>query len=101
MSSHAYGNNGPSSRGVVTAEPVVAVTSLTKRFGAFVAVDDLTFALEAGTVTGFLGPNGAGKTTTLRVLLGLDEPADGLAPAVGHWLPTLVPPARHAGGALQ
>ena len=100
MSSHAYGNNGPSSRGVVTAEPVVAVTSLTKRFGAFVAVDDLTFALEAGTVTGFLGPNGAGKTTTLRVLLGLDEPANGLDPAGVHWLRTFLRSFADRGGTV-
>src|SRR5437763_16024932 len=100
MSSHAYGNNGPSSRGVVTAEPVVAVTSLTKRFGAFVAVDDLTFALEAGTVTGFLGPNGAGKTPTLRVLLGLAEPAAGRAPVFGRPYQVLQPPARLPGARL-
>src|SRR5947208_8857995 len=101
MSSHAYGNNGPSSRGVVTTDPVVAVTSLTKRFGAFVAVDDLTFALEAGTVTGFLGPNGAGKTTTLRVLLGLAEPTAGRAPVFGRPYQELQQPARLAGAVLQ
>ncbi|MGH3048282.1 MAG: ATP-binding cassette domain-containing protein, partial [Gaiellaceae bacterium] len=46
--------------------PVIDVRSLTKRFGELVAVDELSFSLDAGTVTGFLGPNGAGKTTTLR-----------------------------------
>src|SRR5262249_59367390 len=51
--------------------PVVAVRSLTKRYGDVVAVDDVTVALLAGTITGFLGPNGAGKTTTLRLLLRL------------------------------
>jgi len=51
--------------------PVVLSEGLTKRFGGLTAVDDLSFALEAGTITGFLGPNGAGKTTTLRMLLGL------------------------------
>ena len=54
--------------------PVVRAESLTKRFGKLVAVDDLSFALEPGTITGFLGPNGAGKTTTLRMLLGLAAP---------------------------
>jgi ABC-2 type transport system ATP-binding protein len=49
---------------------VVTAESLTKRFGAVSAVSDLSFALEAGTITGFLGPNGAGKTTTLRIILG-------------------------------
>jgi ABC-2 type transport system ATP-binding protein len=53
---------------------VVRAESLTKRFGKLTAVDDLSFALEPGTITGFLGPNGAGKTTTLRMLLGLAAP---------------------------
>src|SRR5476651_574635 len=59
--------------------PVVVSESLTKRFGKVLAVDDLTFALEPGTITGFLGPNGAGKTTTLRMLLGLATPTSGRA----------------------
>src|SRR5438876_12419086 len=54
-------------------DPVVTVKALTKRFGEIVAVDELTFSLRSGTVTGFLGPHGAGKTTTLRMLLGLAE----------------------------
>ncbi len=53
---------------------VVEAESLTKRFGEVPAVTDLSFALEAGTITGFLGPNGAGKTTTLRMILGLAAP---------------------------
>ena len=69
----------PPSPVVVPMEPigrdsVVEVSALTKRYGELVAVDELTFSLAAGTVTGFLGPNGAGKTTTLRLLLGLAEP---------------------------
>jgi len=63
---------------------VVTVNSLTKRFGELVAVDDLTFSLHRGTVTGFLGPNGAGKTTTLRLLLGLAEPTAGVALVFGR-----------------
>ena len=59
--------------------PVVLSEGLTKRFGGLTAVDDLSFALEAGTITGFLGPNGAGKTTTLRMLLGLAAPTGGRA----------------------
>src|SRR5471032_875459 len=58
---------------------VVRAESLTKRFGKLTAVDDLSFALEPGTITGFLGPNGAGKTTTLRMLLGLAAPTQGRA----------------------
>jgi ABC-2 type transport system ATP-binding protein len=60
-------------------QAVAAAEHLSKRFGGVVAVDDLTFRLEAGTVTGFLGPNGAGKTTTLRMLLGLVRPTAGRA----------------------
>jgi ABC-2 type transport system ATP-binding protein len=58
---------------------VVKAESLTKRFGEVSAVTDLSFALEAGTITGFLGPNGAGKTTTLRMVLGLAAPTGGRA----------------------
>ena len=64
-------------------DPVVRVSSLSKRYGELVAVDDLTFSLQSGTVTGFLGPNGAGKTTTLRLLLGLAEPTAGQALVFG------------------
>jgi ABC-2 type transport system ATP-binding protein len=49
--------------------PVIEVRGLTKRFGQVLAVDQMSFEVERGTVTGFLGPNGAGKTTTLRMLL--------------------------------
>jgi ABC-2 type transport system ATP-binding protein len=58
---------------------VVKAELLTKRFGEVSAVTDLSFALEAGTITGFLGPNGAGKTTTLRMILGLAAPTSGRA----------------------
>jgi ABC-2 type transport system ATP-binding protein len=63
---------------------VVKAESLTKRFGEISAVTDLSFALEAGTITGFLGPNGAGKTTTLRMILGLAAPTSGRALVFGH-----------------
>jgi ABC-2 type transport system ATP-binding protein len=56
---------------------VVKAESLTKRFGEVMAVTDLSFVLEAGTITGFLGPNGAGTTTTLRMVLGLASPTSG------------------------
>src|SRR3977135_2274683 len=50
---------------------------LSKRYGATLAVDDLSFTVPPGQVTGFLGPNGAGKSTTMRMILGLDMPASG------------------------
>jgi ABC-2 type transport system ATP-binding protein len=80
---------------------VVTASSLTKRYGELVAVDDLTFSLEAGTVTGFLGPNGAGKTTTLRLLLGLAEPTGGEALVFGRRYRELDQPARRVGAVLE
>ena len=83
------------------ATPVVTVRSLTKRFGDLVAVDELTFALQPGTVTGFLGPNGAGKTTTLRLLLGLAEPTAGEALVFGRRYRDLDQVARRVGAVLE
>jgi ABC-2 type transport system ATP-binding protein len=82
-------------------DPVVTVRSLTKRFGELLAVDDLTFSLRSGTVTGFLGPNGAGKTTTLRLLLGLAEPTAGEALVFGRHYSELDGPARRVGAVLE
>ena len=80
---------------------IVSVTSLTKRFGDLVAIDDLTFTLPPGTVTGFLGPNGAGKTTTLRLLLGLAEPTAGEALVFGRRYADLDEPPRRVGAVLE
>ena len=63
--------------------PLVEATHLTKRYGEFVAVDDLTFRVDGGEIYGLLGPNGAGKTTTILMLLGLSEPSDGEARVIG------------------
>lgn len=82
-------------------DPVVAVSSLTKRYDDVVAVDELTFSLERGAVTGFLGPNGAGKTTTLRVLLGLAGPDAGEALVFGHRYEELEQPMRRVGAVLE
>jgi ABC-2 type transport system ATP-binding protein len=82
-------------------EPVVSVHALTKRYGDVVAVDDLTFSLDAGTVTGFLGPNGAGKTTTLRLLLELARPTAGEALVFGRRYRELDSPARRVGAVLE
>ncbi len=80
---------------------VVSARSLTKRFGKLTAVEDLSFDLEAGTVTGFLGPNGAGKTTTLRMLLGLARPTSGEASVLGTQYRSLEHPARRVGAVLE
>jgi ABC-2 type transport system ATP-binding protein len=80
---------------------VVTASSLSKRYGALVAVDELTFSLRPGTVTGFLGPNGAGKTTTLRMLLGLAEPTAGEALDFGRRYHELDNPARRVGAVLE
>ncbi len=61
----------------------VQVVDLTKRFGDFTAVDQVSFAVDRGTIFGFLGPNGAGKTTTIRMLLGLLKPTSGEATVLG------------------
>ena len=81
--------------------PVVLAESLTKRFGDVVAVDDLSFELEQGTITGFLGPNGAGKTTTLRMVLGLAAPTSGRALVFGQPYAQLAQPSRRVGAVLE
>ena len=62
---------------------VIAVNNLTKKFGDFLAVDHISFTVNAGEVVGYLGPNGSGKTTTIRMLLGLLTPTDGQARVLG------------------
>ena len=86
---------------VGTRDPVVRVSALSKRYGEVLAVDQLSFALEPGTITAFLGPNGAGKTTTLRVLLGLAEPTAGEALVFGHRYRELEDPVRQVGAVLE
>ena len=75
--------------------------SLTKRFGTVTAVDDVSFAVEPGLVTGFLGPNGAGKTTTLRMILGLARPSGGTATVAGRPYGRLEHPSRAVGAVLE
>jgi ABC-2 type transport system ATP-binding protein len=82
-------------------QPALSATNLTKRYGDVVAVDDLTFALAAGSITGFLGPNGAGKTTTLRLVLGLAEPTSGSALVFGRRYRQLEHPSRRVGAVLE
>lgn len=79
----------------------IEIRGLTKRFGDLIAVDDLTFAVEPGRITGFLGPNGAGKTTTLRMALGLVQPTSGTALIGGKRYQDLHQPLRVVGSALE
>jgi len=83
------------------APVVIDVERLTKRFGSVTAVDDLSFAVRPGTVTGFLGPNGAGKTTTLRVILGLDAPTSGTALVGGRRYQEFIRPLHEVGSLLD
>ena len=80
---------------------MITVRGLTKRYGDVLAVDDLTFAVEPGTVTGFLGPNGAGKSTTMRMVLGLDRPTSGEALVLGRPVTAFAEPLREVGALLD
>ncbi|MEV0978999.1 ATP-binding cassette domain-containing protein [Streptomyces sp. NPDC049915] len=79
----------------------IDVHDLTKEYGSRRAVDDLTFRVEPGRVTGFLGPNGAGKSTTMRLVLGLDRPTAGAATVGGRAYATLGEPLREVGALLD
>lgn len=79
----------------------ISVQGLSKTFGSFRAVDDLTFDVAPGRVTGFLGPNGAGKTTSLRMLLGLIRPTSGQALIGGSRYADLDRPMQTVGAALE
>jgi ABC-2 type transport system ATP-binding protein len=85
---------------MTTAMPI-EVSHLTKHFGAIHAVDNLSFTVAPGRVTGFLGPNGAGKTTTLRMLLGLVAPTSGTATIGGRRYVDLADPLTTVGAALE
>src|SRR5437660_4594049 len=80
---------------------MIEVRGLTKRYGAKVAVNDLTFAIEPGRVTGFLGPNGAGKTTTMRLIRGLDYADAGSVTLGGRKYQSLDYPMREVGALLD
>ncbi|MBV7282613.1 MULTISPECIES: ABC transporter ATP-binding protein [unclassified Corynebacterium] len=80
---------------------MIEVTGLSKRYGSTLAVDNLTFSVKPGVVTGFLGPNGAGKSTTLRMILGLDSPTSGQATINGRTYAELENPLRTVGSLLD
>lgn len=80
---------------------MIEVQSLTKRYGPATAVEDLSFTVESGIVTGFLGPNGAGKSTTMRMITGLDEPTSGSATIDGKFYRDLDKPLTRVGTLLD
>ncbi len=80
---------------------MISATNLTKRYGDSVAVDDLTFEVKPGIVTGFLGPNGAGKTTTMRLILGLDEASEGSVTINGKSYREMRSPMREVGALID
>ncbi len=80
---------------------MIEVIGLTKRFGDILAVDDLSFQVQPGVVTGFLGANGAGKSTTMRMILGLDRPTEGEALVEGVPYAHIKAPLRTVGALLE
>lgn len=80
---------------------MIEVVNLTKRYGAKTAVDDVSFTVQSGKVTGFLGPNGAGKSTSMRVIMGLDAPTSGQALIHGHPYAALTSPLTTVGALLD
>jgi ABC-2 type transport system ATP-binding protein len=80
---------------------MIELHGLTKRYGPTLAVDDLSFRVQPGKVTGFLGPNGAGKSTSMRMVLGLDRPTAGHALVDGGPYRELRAPLRVVGALLD
>ena len=80
---------------------MIRVEALSKRYGQFQAVDNVTFSARPGRVTGFLGPNGAGKSTTMRVMVGLTPPSHGTATVLGRHYADLPNPGREVGVLLD
>jgi ABC-2 type transport system ATP-binding protein len=83
------------------SRPVIELRHLTKRYGPILAVDDLSFTVAAGQVTGFLGPNGSGKSTTMRMIVGLDAPTSGQVTVAGRSYGELRFPLREVGALLD
>ena len=80
---------------------MITVDHLTRTYGGFTAVDDVSFVCQPGRVTGFLGPNGAGKTTTMRIMVGLTAPSSGSVMIGGHAYADIPNPGRHIGVLLD
>ena len=80
---------------------MITLENVTKRYGQFTAVDDVSFVAKPGRVTGFLGPNGAGKSTSMRIMVGLTPANGGVARIGGHLYSEIPNPARHVGVLLD
>jgi ABC-2 type transport system ATP-binding protein len=80
---------------------MIEARGLVKRYGSTAAVNDLSFTIRPGLVTGFLGPNGAGKTTTMRLILGLDHPSAGTVTVNGRPYAQLPDPMHEVGALLD
>lgn len=80
---------------------MIEARGLTKRYGGKIAVNNVTFTVRPGVVTGFLGPNGAGKSTTMRMILGLDAPSAGTVAVNGRPYTQHPAPLREVGAALE
>ena len=80
---------------------MITVDRLTRTYGGFKAVDDISFVAQPGRVTGFLGPNGAGKTTTMRIMVGLTAPTHGTVTVGGHAYKDIPNPGTHVGVLLD
>jgi ABC-2 type transport system ATP-binding protein len=88
-------------RATVEGLGMIEARGLTKKYGDKVAVDDLSFTVQPGVVTGFLGPNGAGKSTTMRMILGLDAPTSGTVTVNGKPYREHVAPLHEVGALLE
>jgi ABC-2 type transport system ATP-binding protein len=96
-------SHGPMPPTVRGRDPGVMITveGLSKTYGGFTAIDDVSFVCRPGTVTGFLGPNGAGKSTTMRIMVGLTPPSKGRTTVGGHHYRDIPNPGRHVGVLLD
>ena len=79
---------------------MITIESVTRTYGSFTAVDDVSFTARPGRVTGFLGPNGAGKSTTMRIIVGLTRPTSGTATISGRRYVDLPNPDSRSGYSL-
>lgn len=84
-----------------SVESMIKITNLSKRYGPKLAVDDISFTVQPGLVTGFLGPNGAGKSTTMRMIVGLDRPTSGEAIVNGKHYASHRDPLHQVGALLE